>query len=83
MLSVAEKYSLFNSTPQSISELQKFLQNYELLQTFLGVIDGKLGGELSQLKEISAKVNQVNALMEEIATFPLSGNVFGSILLIV
>lgn len=42
MLTVASKYELFGATEKSLTELEKFKSNFELLQTFLGQIEGQM-----------------------------------------
>eukprot|EP00386_Alphamonas_edax_P003721 GDKI01011250.1.p1 GENE.GDKI01011250.1~~GDKI01011250.1.p1 ORF type:complete len:236 (-),score=60.13 GDKI01011250.1:363-1070(-) len=42
MLTVAQKYKLFEGTPTSLAVLEKFLQNFGAVQSYLGCIEAKL-----------------------------------------
>jgi len=68
MLLVAKKYAMFNSTPQSIEELKKFMCNYEILQTFLGDLDEKLCDAQSQMDFMKEQVDMINNLLQQLGS---------------
>ncbi len=64
MVSVSKKYRLFGETEQSKIELNKFKNNYEVLQTGLGEIELTLIDTNSDLEDIINAVGQINNLFK-------------------
>jgi hypothetical protein len=67
LLSTSQKYELFGTSTKAQQELQKFLNNFELLQIFLGQIEEKFievpSSRVKYEKELQEINQKVNALL--------------------
>jgi len=67
MFDVAQKYKMFGGNKQSLQQLDKFANNYNLLKQILEQLDQKTSDAKSEQQSVSEKVQRINELLEDLA----------------
>jgi len=68
MVRVSKKYVIFDCTQTAINVISSFLDNIEILQTFLGEIETLLSqSSPSKLEKLTAQINSLNKTLEGVA----------------
>jgi hypothetical protein len=65
LFAIAEKFELLDkSNAKAQTELAKYLQNFELIQTSLGAVEEKTLIQVSRQDQLAARVAEVNSLLD-------------------
>jgi hypothetical protein len=67
LFAIVEKFELLDkNNVKAKTELAKYLHNFELIQTSLGVVEEKTLSEKSRVEQLAVRVTEVNRLLNEL-----------------